>query len=38
MQPRRRDVDWHFASFVVSMIWLAIVAAALLAVLFRGHP
>ncbi|MGY4436874.1 hypothetical protein ACVWWO_009351 [Bradyrhizobium sp. F1.13.1] len=39
MQPRRRDVEnWHFASFVVSMIWLAVVAAALLAVLFRGHP
>lgn len=37
MQSRHRDVDWHFASFVVSLIWLAIVAAGLLAVLFGRH-
>lgn len=35
MQPRRRDVDWHFASIIVSLIWLAILAAALVAVLLR---
>lgn len=31
MQSRRRDVDWHFASSIVSLIWLAIVVAAPLA-------
>ena len=35
--PRRREVDWHFASFIVSLIWLAILAAALLTVLLRGQ-
>jgi len=37
MQARRRDVDWHFASFVVMLLWLALICATLLAVLFGRH-
>lgn len=38
MHPRRRDVDWHFASLVVTLLWLALLSATLLVVLLRGHP
>ena len=37
MHPWRRDVDWHFASTIVSLIWLVILAAALIAVLLRAQ-
>ncbi|MET4481438.1 hypothetical protein ABIB66_005997 [Bradyrhizobium sp. F1.13.3] len=38
MQPRRRDVDWHCALFIVSLLWLALIAAALVALLFPSTP
>jgi len=38
MRARRGDIDWHFASIVVSLIWLALLSATLLAVLLLGHP
>ncbi|MBB4424430.1 hypothetical protein GGD66_002976 [Bradyrhizobium sp. CIR48] len=38
MRARRRDLDWHFASIVVTLLWLAFLSATLLAVLFREHP
>ncbi|MFK4490265.1 hypothetical protein ABIA45_005343 [Bradyrhizobium sp. USDA 336] len=36
MRAGRGDIDWHFASIVVSLIWLALLSAKLLAVLLRG--
>ncbi|MEY9360531.1 hypothetical protein ABH994_003252 [Bradyrhizobium yuanmingense] len=38
MRARRRDVDWHFASIIVTLLWLALLSATLLAVLVRGPP
>jgi len=38
MRARRRDVDWHFASFVVTLLWLGLLSATLLGVLWRGLP
>jgi len=38
MRAGRGDIDWHFASIVVSLIWLALLFATLLAVLFLGRP
>lgn len=38
MHSRRRDVDWHFASFTISMVWLAIIVAAFIALLLGWEP